>query len=230
LIIARFYNKAKTTSRISTLKHFLLFLVVAFLVTAPWRVISPVVFQGSPGLMSSGGGVIAMSVWETPESPMGKYWGVYGSNWACKLNLNKCEEISLGIKNKDYEGKDLILLALKVAFQNPLEYVGERTKYALKFSSPVFFQDSKQGNLIAYAGILMLIFYFYRHTKNNSKKLALLIWFPLILATIFQLMWIHYEPRYFIPLRIGFLGLIISLVSLRRDRATSQISPKKFSK
>ena len=211
----------------SNLRTVFIFFGVAFLVTLPWRIISPTVFGGAEGLMTSGGGVIANNVWASPASESGRYWGVYGSNWACQIDRRECLRISENVQNGNYSSSELMLLATKVAVLNPKSYLTERFKYAIKFSNPLSIAPQSFGRYLGLLnfGFFLLIFFFVKIPKS-SKITLMIIWIPFIIFTIFQLMWIHFEPRYFIPLRIGLFGMFLSTLAVIRKLQCKENSNK----
>ena len=234
LLISRFLIKAKKNStkaksnkkrpplkdnRHLDLQKICVFLAIALAVTLPWRIAAPTVFGGVPGPMTSGSGVIAGNVWAPPESVSGKYWGVYGSNWACKIDPKQCAQILASIDNAPYSSSQLMFLATKSAILNPLNYLDERLKYAKKFSNPLspqIFNFGSNGSLFNF-GYLFFILYYFRKIPKTERNQIIKIWIPFIVFTIFQLMWIHFESRYFIPLRIGLLGMFVSTLAVHRS-------------
>jgi hypothetical protein len=206
-------------NRYFDLKKICVFLAIAFVVTLPWRIISSTFFDGVPGTMTSGGGAIATNVWATPESVTGKFWGVYGINWACKIDKKQCLQILTGDGGETFSTSQLMTLAVKSALSNPLDYLNERLTFAKVFSNPLspwIFNFGDNGGLLNF-GFLFLNLFYIRKIPKIERDLIIKIWAPFIAFTILQLMWIHFEPRYFIPLRIGLLGMLISTLAVYRS-------------
>jgi hypothetical protein len=189
---------------------------IALLVTLPWRLISHFHFQGAPFLMSSASGGLPAIIWSLPNSPSALYWGSYGSNWACKINLETCYQIQSEILDGTMSRSHLFLLAFKSIIENPIRYLEERLHFLWANWIPSFQLDFGFQNLVAFVFILLSFYSIYLCLiiKDKRKYALIIIWGSFLVMNFAQLAIIHYESRYFIPVRLLILGLILSLLSL----------------
>ncbi len=210
----------ENTLFINALKKIIAVFLLAFLVTVPWRLINPIVFENRPFVMSASGDQIFKAIWYLDESPHQKIYGFFGGNWACKIDKPKCEKFnSLGLDS--FLAKDLGLEAIESVVTHPIKYIQARGTYLIqnwipnmKFgASPLEVNSS----LLPLGILLTLILGFFRNWKNPKIQIVLLIWLPILLSQTFQLMLIHYESRYFIPIRMLILGLGFSLIKALSD-------------
>jgi CDP-glucose 4,6-dehydratase len=190
---------------------------IALFVTLPWRLIATYHFQGAPFLMSSASGGVPGAIWSLPNSPSGKYWGSYGSNWACKIDLETCNQVQSGINDGTMSHSHLIFLAFKSILENPLSYIEERLYFLWTNWIPMFSLNLNIQNLIALAIVLFSFYciYLFFTIKSKRKYPVIILWGTFLLMNLAQLAIIHYESRYFIPIRMFILGLLISLLSLK---------------
>ncbi len=217
------------------LKDLTLFSAVAFLVTVPWRLISTFHFGGLAFAMSSASAGVPFAIWSTPESPSGMYWGGYGSNWACKIDFATCAAIQSDIQTGIASGSHLLLLAALSVIRNPLQYIDERFSFLFIHWIPNFSFEFTYQNLVALAFFFVFassILIFFR-IKDNRKYPILIIWGSFLLMNFVQLSIIHYESRYFIPVRLLTLGAFIGLYLIRSEiqiKEKSAFEPSGVSK
>jgi hypothetical protein len=190
---------------------------LALLVTLPWRLISTFHFQGAPFLMSSASGSVPATIWSLPNSPSGLYWGSYGSNWACKIDLERCYQLQSGITDGTMSHKQLILLAVKSILENPISYIQERSHFLWVNWIPNFSLNFSYQNLVALVFMILSFYCLYLCliVKDKRKYSLIVIWGAFLIMNLAQLAIIHYESRYFIPVRLFILGLLLSLLSLK---------------
>lgn len=190
---------------------------LALFVTLPWRLISTFHFQGAPFLMSSAAGSVPSTIWSLPNSPSGLYWGSYGSNWACKIDLERCYQLQNEITDGTMSHSHLLLLAFKSILENPLSYIEERSHFIWVNWIPEFSLDFSYQNIVALIFMLLPFYCIYLcfHVKDKRKYAVIFAWGSFLLMNIAQLAIIHYESRYFIPVRLFILGLLLSLLSLK---------------
>ena len=202
---------------------------IALLVTLPWRLISTFHFQGAPFLMSSASGGVPSTIWALPSSASGQYWGTYGSNWACKIDLETCNLIQSGITDGSLSRSHLFFLAFRSAFLNPIEYIQERSHFLWANWIPNFSINSDHQNLVAISFFVLAIYCLWLCvTIEDKRKFVMIsIWCSFLLMNLAQLSIIHYESRYFIPVRLLLLGLLLSLLSLKNERNESKPEPKE---
>ena len=192
---------------------------LALLITVPWRLISTFLFQGAPFLMSSASGGVPSTIWSLPNSPSGLYWGSYGSNWACKIDLETCNQVQSSMSDGTISHIQLLLLAFKGIFENPLSYIEERSHFLWANWIPNFSMNLNFQNLVAFAFMLLIFYSLYLcfTIKDNRKFVVIMLWGSFLLMNLAQLAIIHYESRYFIPVRLFLLGLVLSLLSLKSN-------------
>ena len=190
---------------------------IALLVTLPWRLISTFHFQGAPFLMSSASGSVPSTIWSLPNSPSGLYWGPYGSNWACKIDLETCNQVQSGIVDGTMSHEHLLLLAFKSILENPISYIQERSHFLWVNWIPNFSLDFSYQNIVALIFMLLSLYCLYLCliVKDKRKYGLIVIWGAFLIMNLAQLAIIHYESRYFIPVRLFILGLLLSLLSLK---------------
>jgi CDP-glucose 4,6-dehydratase len=190
---------------------------IALIVTLPWRLIATYHFQGAPFLMSSASGLVPGAIWSLPNSPGGQYWGSYGINWACKIDLETCNQVQSGISDGTMSKNHLLFLAFKSILENPLSYIEERSYFLWTNWIPMFSMNLNFQNLIAFT--IMLLFFYCIYliftTKSKRKYPLIILWGAFLLMNLAQLAIIHYESRYFIPVRMFILGLLVSLLALK---------------
>lgn len=212
----RFLTILRTRSNLLESQFLLIFSLVAFVVTVPWRFLAHFVFQGAAFLMSSASYLVGPGLWAKPGSGTAQYWGGFGMNWACKIDIQTC--LSLPDETNGIMGRGrLILLAVRAAFQNPFGYISERWGSLSVNWIPGFENINSIYDVIgmAYLAVIIAIIYLFIRVSSSRKNLVALIWLPFLIAQIAQLLLIHYESRYFITVRILLLALLMSLLLLR---------------
>ncbi len=190
---------------------------IALLVTLPWRLISTYHFNGAPFLMSSASGGVPETIWALPNSASGQYWGVYGANWACKIDLETCNNVQSGISDGSLSNIHLLLLAIQSVLSNPINYINERSEFLWANWIPSFSLNFSYQNLAALIFMPLAFYCLYMCVvvKDKRKYVMVSIWGSFLFMNLVQLSIIHYESRYFIPVRLLLLGLLLSLISLK---------------
>ena len=206
----------KSDSNLLTSKLLFFSSVLAFTITVPWRLLAFFIYQGAPFLMSSASYLIGPGLWAKPGSGSALYWSGFGSNWACKIDLETC--LALPDETNGVVGRTrLMLLAVRAAILNPLGYLHERWNAISVNWIPGFKAFDSYQDLVGllFLPITVIIIYLFIRISSTKKYLIGLIWLPFLSAQLLQLMIIHYESRYFITVRLLLLGLLISLLLLR---------------
>jgi hypothetical protein len=209
--------------KLGALPYLTLSALIAFLVTLPWRIISPLVFNGWPGYMSSASATVWHAVWEQNGTDTIQYWGQYGMNWACNIDIKTCLTLNANL----YSSKNNSLLthdAIRAAIFHPIAYLQNRGSYAFHNWIPsgnhlppvIQIASATAGFLAIFASV-----YLYGRIIDSRKRLIALIWVPFIAMQLAQLAIIHYESRYFIPVRFLIIGFTLTLFALRPNRRTS---------
>ena len=212
----RFLTILRTRNNLLASQFLLIFSLVAFVVTVPWRFLAHFVFQGAAFLMSSASYLVGPGLWAKPGSGTAQYWGGFGMNWACKIDIQTC--LSLPDETNGIMGRGrLILLAVRAAFQNPFGYISERWGSLSVNWIPGFENINSIYDVIgmAYLVVIIAIIYLFIRVSSSRKNLVALIWLPFLIAQIAQLLLIHYESRYFITVRVLLLAILVSLLLLR---------------
>ena len=212
----RFLRILRTRSNLLESQFLVIFTLVAFAVTVPWRFLAHFVFQGAAFLMSSASYLVGPGLWAKPGSGTAQYWGGFGMNWACKIDIQTC--LSLPDETNGITGRSrLILLAIRAAIQNPFEYIGERWSALSVNWIPGFKNINSIYDVIGllYLVVIIGIVYLFIRVSSSRKNLVVLIWLPFLIAQIAQLLLIHYESRYFITVRVLLLGFLVSLLLVR---------------
>ena len=174
--------------------------------------------------MSSASGIVPSTIWSLPNSASGLYWGSYGSNWACKIDLETCNQVQSVISDGSIAPRShLLLLAFKSIVENPISYIEERSHFLWANWIPSFSMNLSFVNSIAFAFILLGFYCLYLcfNIKDKRKYAVIALWGSFILMNLAQLAIIHYESRYFISVRLFFLGLTLSLLSLKNSSTRS---------
>jgi len=223
----RFLKMSGTTRNLVESKFLLVFSLIAFTVTVPWRIFAHFVFSGAAFLMSSASYLVGPGLWAKPGSATAQYWGGFGMNWACKIDIQTC--LSLPDEINGISGRSrLILLAVRAAFQNPVEYLGERWGSLSVNWIPGFEDINSIYDVvgISYLAVIIGITYLFVQISSSRKFLVALIWLPFLITQIIQLLVIHYESRYFITVRVLLLGLLLCLLLVRGMERKNLMSNK----
>jgi hypothetical protein len=188
---------------------------IATLVTLPWRLISFFVYKSGSFMMSTAGSGVGANIWATPESGTVKYWNYYGINWACDIDPTKCRKISSEIEQNVFQG-NLLVEGARTAIVNFPSYLSNRIQTLSQNWIPEFNTLSSHQAVIASFFLLLVpgIIFLFLRISSQEKYLILILWFSFLLMQGLQLLVIHYEPRYFIPIRLLILGLALSLFSI----------------
>ena len=197
----------------------------AFIVTLPWRVIAFTIYSGTAGAMSSAMKLFGGYIWAPSESEVGAYWESYGSNWACKIDSASCKEISTSMPGVFSENQ-LLVKGVWAAITNPIEYLQTRGFYFWKNWIPNFLTEI---TLESFTAIILLVLPIFLIWLTLFRKIDFLLVFlvgGLVLSIVLQLLLVHFESRYFIPLRLVFASFfIISLASIKYRKTKSGFLP-----
>ncbi len=196
----------------------LIYSLSAFVLTLPWRIFTFVARGTSNLQMTSASSLLPQNLWFESSSFMGKYWDQQGMNWACDISPKKCLEFN--VTSYDFNGSKTYLLieAIKSVILNPLEYVSVRFEALqqnwIYSDNPSLFQF-----FVLTVPSILLIFYFMRMRKkliylDISQKIVILSFLAGIGLPFF---FIHFESRYFIPLRMIILVLLMFLLSIWKN-------------
>jgi hypothetical protein len=197
----------------STIKSVVAIFLIALLITIPWRVISDQVFGGVKYSMSSAPGLIGPGLWLDKSVEAENYWVPYGVNWACRIDTIECERInSLGFSS--FKNSELLELAIISALTHPVDYIQERYSFLTTFWIS---NDPPSSIKFKIASVLPLFYFLIIPLKKKRKwnsRISIIasMWIIYILLTVAQLAIIHFESRYFIPIRLLLIGLFFSLI------------------
>ena len=238
-----FYEKRKTTrilnasnpkSALRTIKHHanstnsrivLTALLVAVCVTIPWRLASEFVYGGPPLVMSSASSDVFVMAWSPDSSDLTKYWGYTGSNWACKTDPSKCIELANQLPPPTR--RTLGLEAIKSIIHHPFAFFKTRLKYLIANWVPGGMKlnwsfDSFYGLAGIVSMIASLLLIVRKLWFGNQKTMAIL-WGSFFGAQLLQLLFMHFETRYFIPVRIMSIFLVLLHVESIGTRLRNRI-------
>jgi hypothetical protein len=197
----------------STIKSVIAIFLIALLITIPWRVISDQVFGGVKYSMSSAPRLIGPGLWLDKSVEAENYWVPFGVNWACRIDTIECERInSLGFSS--FKNSELLELAIISALTHPVDYIQERYSFLTTFWIS---NDPPSSIKFKIASVLPLFYFLIIPLKKKRKwnsRISIIasMWIIYILLTVAQLAIIHFESRYFIPIRLLLIGLFFSLI------------------
>jgi hypothetical protein len=213
----------------SSINSVLLTTGIAILVTLPWRIIASLQFDGKPFAMSSSFSAVPISIWSMPNIPGNEYWENFGYNWGCKIDFERCKQLQ-PLADSAISGLDLFLLAIQSAVLNPLDYIQERGYYFFRAWIPSDVAGLSPQTLIGYLSLFLapVIMYYLFTIRDSSMVRLTAIWGTFLGFNWMQLFFIHYEPRYFIPVRLLCIWLLafvfaskrINLIQAREDNST----------
>jgi phosphate starvation-inducible membrane PsiE len=91
-------------------------------------------------------------------------------------------------------------------------------KYFFKHWIPGFGYSPSIYNLVALAQMLVpfISLVLFSRIRNKNKYVITLLWCSFLIMNVIQLLVIHFESRYFIPVRILSIGWLINLFALYR--------------
>lgn len=220
-------SKLKNSERLTLLWHNLgalpyvtLSAWIGLLITVPWRIISPLLFKGWLGVMSSASADLPFAIWAPNNSPTGKYWASSGMNWACNIDKVTCSTLNLSLHTPK-NASHLTMEAIRAAVTHPFAYIQNRTNFAYKNWIPNGMHTPPNlQTIVAFLSFVVLIFsiYLYVQVRDERKRLLALIWGPFLVMQLFQFSIIHYESRYFIPIRILGVGFALTLLALNSNQ------------
>jgi hypothetical protein len=202
--------------------------LIAISVTLPWRAfISPVFYGGVPGVMSSASADLFSSAWQPSPS---SFWASTGPNWACKTDPAECAILNLNGKHPPSRAKMATAAILSIA-KHPIDYIKTRIHYVLKnWIGRGIHLSFQVSNLIGlfYLFLPILILVEFLRIRDRRKYQVSVLWISFWIAQVGQLALIHFEARYFIPLRLLESGYLITLISLRYKKISLEAVPQEI--
>jgi hypothetical protein len=206
--------------------------LIAISVTLPWRaVISPVFYAGVPGVMSSTASETFYQTWQPDTSGTAKYWAHTGLNWACRIDPTECAILDVNGKHPPSRAKMATAAILSIA-KHPIDYIKTRIHYVLKnWIGRGIHLSFQVSNLIGlfYLFLPILILVEFLRIRDRRKYQVSVLWISFWIAQVGQLALIHFEARYFIPLRLLESGYLITLISLRYKKISLEAVPQEIS-
>jgi hypothetical protein len=195
------------------IKSVIVIFLIALVVTIPWRVIAYEIFGGTKYSMSSASQYVGPGLWVEKSEEAKSYWVPFGINWACRIDAEQCKRIN-DLGTDSFENSKLLELGIKSALTYPGAYIQERFSTLTKFWISNFPNSSNKFKI---GSILPLLYFLIIPLKNrgkwNSRMTTIAsIWIIFIIVTAAQLAIIHFESRYFIPIRLLLIGLFFSLI------------------
>lgn len=213
--VSKSRKKMKVQNPTKSVKIILATSLIAIAVTIPWRIVSQTVFDGAPLVMSSASAGVGEGLWIDEKRDPDYYWIPYNMNWACNIDQIKCNLINN--LSTTLPNNEKTIEAIKSAIKNPVGYFLERGDFLVQAWVPGFNSTASIiWKMTAVIPILMsfLIVFFLIRIRDKKKWYLLLVWLPFIVLLIGQLLIIHFESRYFIPLRLLTVGLFISTLNV----------------
>jgi len=196
---------------------------VALLVTLPWRLISPIVFGGWWWILSTAGAGVGIGTW-TPNSKIG-FWAPYGMNWACNIDPQKCEYLYRLPQTPANESL-LLKQAIFTALQHPITYLKIRGNSLADNWIPGGSKlDLSIQTLASLSPIVLVLIAIIILIRDQSLFRYAWIWFPFLIMEIGQLLLVHYESRYFIPVRLLMIGIFFQVLMARARLQHKSIDP-----
>lgn len=208
------YKRQSYVKFITDIKFVLITFIFSFMVTSPWRLIlSPLHYGGYFFALSTASSSTPASIW----AKEGGYWEDYDVNWACKLDPQKCISFYHSGDSLVASKTRLLIEAFKSVITNPIGYFQERLPYIWRHWAGDNFQAQLTlQRFITYLFLIISIYAIYLTVRNFIKfsglSLAEILISSLIMGQILTLAIIHFESRYFIPLRLYALLLIYLLL------------------
>jgi hypothetical protein len=205
-------NKIRVSTRMPSVQ-LLFFTMIALAVTFPWRIFRSILGGNLTYSLSSGSAYVPGALWSLPNSAKDNAWGWAGGNWACIMDLSLCSRVQSGIANLS-NSEYYIQLAIKTGLSDPYLYLKIRATSFFDNWIPNFGLDFNAKNFVA--GIfliapIIILLQIPMTLRTRNSIYILCIWGSFLLMHAVQLMIIHYESRYFIPVRILLLGMILNL-------------------
>jgi hypothetical protein len=217
ILINKIYKSLKNPVELE-LRNVLLIFAIGLLITVPWRVVNHEFYSMPTWKLSIASNELGYMIWAVEGSDSENYWGETGSNWACRIDQIKCETLNES-NIRLISNQVLIREAIISAISNPIQYSKQRLKYGGLF----YFNDKSISNMIySYALLILGLLSFLSIWKTKSIKLYLLILFPFVIINLFYLSLIHFETRYFLPLKILII-LTFSLTNLKKSNHSDVI-------
>jgi hypothetical protein len=220
-ILLLFISNMKTFEIVNKRKmitSIILIFTTSFVVTVPWRIINHEFYSMSTWKLSAASNELGYMIWAPEGSDSENFWGETGSNWGCRIDQIKCEALnSSNLRN--FSNTYLIKEGFSSAGTNPISYLQQRLKYGLIF----YFYDKDILNL--FYGFLFIFFFLIIVKKvftsiTYLNNIALLIILPFFIVNFFYLTLIHFEARYFFPIK---LLIFLSLTFLYRSKTNKSI-------
>lgn len=211
-------NKAKSLIKITDFDFYKLMIsgIVANLVLLPWRFLSYFIFGGKPWILSTAAGGVGVGAW-TPNSKIG-IWGFSGMNWACNIEPLKCISIYL-LPQSPHNDLVRLLQAVWAAIQNPISYLNFRGHYLQMNWIPAGVHSIFNFQVIS--SLLPVALFISGLVILHRSKHALIVawvWLPFLILELGQLLLIHYESRYFIPIRLFAIGFYLFAIAVKSSK------------
>lgn len=198
----------------------LFFSAIAVLTTMPWRLLRSIAFSHFTLSLSGASVYVPRILWTTPESPNGQSYGWNGGNWACLIDRITCLEMQGDLENTS-KSNYLLLNAIKTALKNPIDFAQIRIEFLIRNWIPGFHWldsfDSLVATFFLFLPIVLGVTMF--KLRNSLKLIAIAPWACFILMHSAQLLVTHFESRYFISLRILFVGMFLNILMCRNSKS-----------
>jgi hypothetical protein len=207
-IFSTVLSRLRQITNVIEIKFLMTAFLTAFLITLPWRIIATFVYSGTIGAMSSATRIFGRYIWAPSDSEIGAYWESYGSNWACKIDVETCREIASSEQGV-YSNNQLLAEGVQAAILNPIEYLRVRGFYFIKNWIPGFLSELNIANIIAVIFLLLPFLLVVVAYFMQLRIFLSILWGTLAVGIVFQLLIVHFESRYFISLRLITASFIL---------------------
>ena len=210
----------------SSLKTSIFFILTAWLITLPLRLLYRFSLDMQGFQLSASSSLLGQNIWFTQDSFMGTFWNRTGMNWACRIDESKCVELNVTEYRFPAEGR-LLFEGIVSAIKNPFDFVSVRTESLLQnwsfTETPSFFENLY---LVGIFPVLLISIYLFRSNLSKLPLGVVILLTGSTLALLAQLLILHYETRYFIPIRLCFFLLTIYIFS-ELSRQPIRLSQKR---
>ncbi len=194
---------------------------VSLATTLPWRIVHRFIYDGPFWSLSSNPKETGSRLWALDSQV--SYWNSFGLNWACDIDKVKCMNLQDEITS-DGNSFHLFAEAVISAFYNPFAFFMNRGEYlALNWIPGSFSMGHFLWSLMSIIPIFLLligIFISRSYWKFSQGSWIISIF---ILLQVFQLLFMHYESRYFITIRM--FSLFVFIFSLAAKQFRKLIAP-----
>ncbi len=216
---ASYFLKLKTIEKLQLFgksKSLSIIAMAAYVITLPWTFFRETWLSTGLTKWVITGDKVWQGVWATDKQLKDSGWGITTSidNWACHIDDLQCQEI----QKNTYTDKQYFFEALKTIIKNPLEFISLRATdlwhywelngrwlYPPQSKIPAAY-GTLEGSIFLLIFAVAIVF-----LLRSFRKYTVLVFVELsvILGTTAPLIVFHLESRYFIPVKIVAVCIVI---------------------